>query len=108
MSKPTVWRWWDRFLAEGVDGLLYDATRPPGRTPVAEDKVKAVLGAVSGALARGEAVQLAGFGAFAAKDRSAREGRNPRTSESVAVPASRSVLFRAGKGLRDAVNRARE
>ena len=43
MSKPTVWRWWDRFLAEGVDGLLYDATRPPGRAPVAEDKVKALI-----------------------------------------------------------------
>ena len=43
MSKPTVWRWWDRFLAEGVDGLLRDATRPPGRKPVPEDRVKAVV-----------------------------------------------------------------
>ncbi len=43
MSKPTVWRWWDRFLAEGVDGLLRDATRPPGRKPVSEDRVKAVV-----------------------------------------------------------------
>jgi len=48
MSKPTVWRWWDRFLAEGVDGLLRDATRPPGKKPVPEDKVKALI-----ALARG-------------------------------------------------------
>ena len=43
MSKPTVWRWWDRFLAEGVDGLLRDATRPPGKKPVPEDKVKALI-----------------------------------------------------------------
>ena len=43
MSKPTVWRWWDRFLAEGVDGLLRDATRPPGKKPVPEGKVKAVI-----------------------------------------------------------------
>ena len=43
MSKPTVWRWWDRFLAEGVDGLLHDATRPPGRAPVAEDRAKALI-----------------------------------------------------------------
>ena len=43
MSKPTVWRWWDRFLAAGVDGLLRDATRLPGRAPVAEDKVKALI-----------------------------------------------------------------
>ena len=41
MSKPTVWRWWDRFLAEGVDGLLRHATRPPGKKPIAEDRVKA-------------------------------------------------------------------
>ncbi|MDE2793168.1 MAG: IS630 family transposase [Paracoccaceae bacterium] len=43
MSKPTVWRWWDRFLAEGVDGLLHDATRPPGRKPIPEDRVKALI-----------------------------------------------------------------
>ena len=41
MSKPTVWRWRDRFLAEGVDGLLRDATRPPGKKPIEEDRVKA-------------------------------------------------------------------
>ena len=41
MSKRAVWRWRDRFLAEGVDGLLRDATRPPGRKPIAEDRVKA-------------------------------------------------------------------
>ena len=43
MSKPTVWRWWDRFLAEGVDGLLRDATRPPGKKPVPEEQVKALI-----------------------------------------------------------------
>ena len=41
MSKPTVWRQRDRFLAEGVDGLPRDATRPPGKKPIAEDRVKA-------------------------------------------------------------------
>lgn len=43
MSKPTVRRWWDRFLAEGVDGLLYDATRPPGKAPIPGDRVKAAV-----------------------------------------------------------------
>jgi len=42
-SKPTVWRWWDRFLTDGVDGLLRDATRPPGKTPIPEDRVKALV-----------------------------------------------------------------
>ena len=41
MSKRAVWRWRDRFLAEGVDGLPRDATRPPGKKPIAEDRVKA-------------------------------------------------------------------
>ena len=43
MSKPTVWRWWDRFLAEGVDGLLRDAARPPGKRPIPEEKAKAAI-----------------------------------------------------------------
>ena len=64
--------------------------------------------AVAGALARGEAVRLAGFGAFAAKERPARTGRNPATGAPIAVPASRRVSFRAGKGLRDAVSRGSE
>ena len=43
MSKQAVWRWWDRFLAEGVDGLPRDASRPPGKKPIAEDRVKAAI-----------------------------------------------------------------
>ncbi len=38
MSRPTVWRWRERFLEEGVDGLLHDATRPPGEKPIPEEK----------------------------------------------------------------------
>ena len=43
MSKRAVWRWRDRFLAEGVDGLLRDATRPPGKKPIGEDRVTAAI-----------------------------------------------------------------
>ena len=42
-SKTTVWRWQERFMAEGVDGLLRDKTRPPGRAPVAGDRVEDVV-----------------------------------------------------------------
>ena len=77
-----------------------------GLDPAAADAaVKAALGAVAGALARGETVRLVGFGAFGVRSRPARPARNPATGASIAVPASRSVSFRAGKGLRDAVNR---
>ena len=71
----------------------------------ADVAVGAVLAGVSGALASGDTVRLAGLGTFAAKDRSARTARNPRIGRKHAVSASRSVSFRAGKGLRDAVNR---
>lgn len=42
-AKKTVWRWQERFLAEGVNGLLCDATRPPGKAPVASEKVADVV-----------------------------------------------------------------
>ena len=68
--------------------------------------VKAVLEVVAAALARGEEVRMVGFGTFVAKDRAAHRARNPRTGAPIAVPASRSVSFRPGRWLKDAVNRA--
>ena len=66
--------------------------------------VEALLGAVTDALRKGETVTLSGFGSFVAKTRAARTGRNPRTGESIAIPASRAPTFKAGKGLKDALN----
>src|SRR5882757_2257748 len=43
VSKTAVWRWQERFMAEGVDGLLRDKTRPPGRAPVAPDRIDQVV-----------------------------------------------------------------
>ena len=43
LSKPTVWRWWDRFLVDGVDGLLHDIPRRRGRKPISEDKVSELI-----------------------------------------------------------------
>ena len=43
MSKPTVWRWWDRFLEEGVDGLLHDIPRRRGRKPISQVKVRELI-----------------------------------------------------------------
>ena len=43
LSKPTVWRWWDRFLEEGVDGLLYDIPHRRGRTPISQEKVTELI-----------------------------------------------------------------
>ena len=70
----------------------------------AESAVDTVLEAIAEALAREETVRIAGFGTFSTRRRGARTGRNPRTGERVAVPASKSPAFKAGKRLRDAVN----
>ena len=70
----------------------------------AETAVDAVFAAIVEALARGEIVTVPGFGRFAAKSRPARTGRNPRTGEPIAIGPSTAVSFRAGKGLKEALN----
>ena len=69
----------------------------------AESAVDTVLEAIAEALAKEEAVRIAGFGTFATRSRGARTGRNPRTGERVAIPASKAPSFKAGRALRDAV-----
>jgi len=66
--------------------------------------VDAVLSTISDALGRGETVNLIGFGAFSVKARAARTGLNPRTKETINIPASNAPAFKAGKALKDAVN----
>ncbi len=69
----------------------------------AEKAVGAVLETISEALIAGDKVQLVGFGGFEVKERAARLGRNPRTKESIEIPASRTPVFKPGKSLKDAV-----
>ncbi len=69
----------------------------------AERAVEAVFGSIESAMKDGTQVSVAGFGIFEAKMRAAREARNPRTGESVPVPAMRVPKFRAAKGLKDSV-----
>ena len=70
----------------------------------AGEAVDAVLHAIERGLRNGQEVRLAGFGTFAVSTRKATTGRNPRTGEVIAVPSTRSVKFRPGKPLRDAVS----
>jgi len=69
-----------------------------------EHIVDAILGEIADALARGERVELRGFGAFSTKQRLARTGRNPRTGESVAVVDKIIPFFKTGKQLRERLN----
>ena len=66
--------------------------------------VDAVIDTISNTLGSGDNVALVGFGTFQVKDRSARMGRNPRTGETIQIKASKVPSFKAGKGLKDAVN----
>ena len=68
-----------------------------------EKAVNAAFDAITEALVAGDKVQLVGFGAFETKERSARIGRNPKTKESIEIPASRVASFKVGKALKDAV-----
>lgn len=70
----------------------------------AEKAVDAIFASISDALKQGDEVRLIGFGTFTVAERAASEGRNPRTGEPVQIPASKQPKFKAGKGLKDAVN----
>ena len=70
----------------------------------AEKAVVAVFDSIKKALIEGDKVQIIGFGTFENRTRSARKGRNPRTGEEIEIAASKLPSFKAGKGLKDAVN----
>ena len=65
--------------------------------------VTATLEAITSALKDGDKVQLVGFGSFEVKKRAARVGRNPKTNDTIEIPASVVPVFKAGKALKDAV-----
>ena len=78
------------------------------KTGLKKDEADKVLTAfkeiVTEELAKGEKIQLVGFGTFEVAERAAREGRNPKTKEVMPIPASKAPKFKAGRGLKDAVN----
>ncbi|NLC84202.1 MAG: HU family DNA-binding protein [Ruminococcaceae bacterium] len=70
-----------------------------------ESAINAVLDTISDALANDEKVVLVGFGTFEVRNRAARKGRNPSTKEEIKIPASKAPVFKAGKGLKEKVNK---
>lgn len=72
----------------------------------AEAAVNAVVNGIQDALKNGDKVQLIGFGTFEVRTRKARQGRNPRNpGETIEIPASKAPVFKAGKSLKDIVNK---
>jgi len=70
----------------------------------AAEAVEATLDTIIDALKKGDEVRLVGFGTFSVSQRAASEGRNPRTGETIKIPASKAPKFKAGKAFKDAVN----
>ena len=71
----------------------------------AETALDAFVTSVEEALKNGEKVQLVGFGTFEVRERAARKGRNPQTKEEIKIPASKAPVFKAGKALKELVNK---
>lgn len=84
-------------LAQKVQDVL------GGTKTQAEEVVETIIDSIVGALKKGDEVSVAGLGIFSTKMRPARQGRNPRTGESIQVPAMRTPKFRPAKALKDAV-----
>ena len=71
----------------------------------AEAVLNAITSTIIDTVAKGDAVQLIGFGTFTTSSRAAREGRNPATGETMKIAASKSPKFKAGKAFKDSVNK---
>ena len=70
-----------------------------------EAVIKATFDKIADAMAAGDKVQLIGFGTFETRERGERTGKNPRTGETVTIAACKAPAFKAGKALKDAVNK---
>ncbi|MBE6141064.1 MAG: HU family DNA-binding protein [Firmicutes bacterium] len=71
----------------------------------AEESLNAMLDVVKEAMAKGDKVQLVGFGSFEVRTRAARKGHNPQTKAEIKIPACKAPAFKAGKALKDIVNK---
>ena len=81
--------------------LIAAASESTGMTK--KDTERVLNDAITAELAKGNRVQLSGFGIFEVKNREARVGRNPRTKEAIEIPASRTPVFKPSKALKDTV-----
>ena len=84
------------------------AEKPGASKKVSEEALKAFIEVVTEELKKGEKVQLVGFGTFEVAKRAAREGRNPQTGKSMKIAASKAPKFKAGKALKEEVNKKKK
>ena len=87
-----------------VDAIAGKANLPKGQV---QQMVDDVFDLIADGLARGEKIDLRGFGTFSVRDSAARQGRNPQTGEAISIPARRVPGFKPGKELKEKVNAAK-
>jgi DNA-binding protein HU-beta len=87
--------------SELIDAVAASSDLPKAQAARAVD---AMIDVISSTLRGGDQVTIVGFGTFLVREREARSGRNPRTGETIQIAASKMPSFKAGKGLKDAVN----
>lgn len=85
-----------------IDKVAEKADLPKSK---ASEVIEAVIESIKASLKKGDDVRLIGFGTFTVSDRAATTGRNPRTGETIKIAASKQPKFKAGKELKDAVNK---
>ena len=83
--------------------LIEEVAKVTSSKKEAETTLSATLAAIQKALKKGDSVTLVGFGTFSVSKRKARKGRNPQTGEVIKIAAKKVPVFKAGKGLKDAV-----
>ena len=88
--------------SELVDAI---ALKTGATKKASEESLNAILEVIKEALVKGEKVQLVGFGSFETKARAARKGKNPQTGAEMKIPACKAPAFKAGKALKDVVNK---
>ncbi|MBN8521292.1 MAG: HU family DNA-binding protein [Alphaproteobacteria bacterium] len=88
--------------AELIDYVAEQCDLPKAK---AQEAVDAVFEGITKTLKKGDDARFVGFGTFSVSKRAATTGRNPRTGESIKIPASKNAKFKAGKELKDAVNK---
>jgi nucleoid DNA-binding protein len=83
--------------------LIEEVAKVTSTKKEADAAISAALAAIQKALKKGDSVTLVGFGTFSVSKRKARKGRNPQTGEAIKIAAKKVPVFKAGKGLKDAV-----
>lgn len=81
------------------------ATKTGASKKATDETLKAFIEVVTNALVKGDKVQLVGFGTFETRARAARKGLNPQTKQEIKIPACKAPAFKAGKALKDVVNK---